>query len=144
MRRRGALVLITLVAVGALLWPAVDPSPSDDLPLSNYPMFARPRARVSAFPFAVLRDGTGDERRLSAREIGATDQPMQAAMTIRQAIDTGTAPELCAEIAAALTQAGTVEVVTAAYDAVTWFEGRTAPVQRTVHAACRSDAAPVP
>src|SRR5690606_34546689 len=102
-------------------------------------MFARPRARVSSFPYAVLRDDTGDERRLTTREVGATDQPMQAAMSIRQAIDTGTAPELCLEIAAALVEAGTVEVVTARYDAVSWFEGDTRPVDRAVHAECRSE-----
>jgi hypothetical protein len=134
--RRGATLVTSAVALGALLWPALDPTPVDSLPISSYPMFARPKRRVSRYPLVVLRDESGRERRLDAQEIGGTDEPMQAAMTVSQAIRTGTAPELCAEIAGALAERGTVEIVTAGYDAIAWFEGRRDPVDRRVHASC--------
>jgi hypothetical protein len=135
MGRRATLV-IGAIALGVLSWPAFDPTPVDSLPVSSYPMFARPKPRVSRYPLVVLRDMSGDERRLDAHEIGGTDEPMQAAMTVSQAIRTGTSPELCAEIAAGLAERGTVEIVTAAYDAIAWFEGIRDPVDRRVHASC--------
>jgi hypothetical protein len=137
MRRRATLATST-IALGVLLWPAFDPAPVDSLPVSSYPMFARPKPRVSRFPLVVLRDESGDERRLDAHEIGGTDEPMQAAMTVSQAIRTDTAPELCNEIAAGVGEHGTIEIVTAAYDAVAWFEGAHEPVDRRVHASCRT------
>lgn len=138
-RRRRVLVGLAAAATAVLAWPAVDPSPSDGLPVSNYPMFARDRARVSSFPLVELVAPDGSVRRLSVREISGTDQPMQAAMTITQAIGTGTAGEFCAELAATLATPGRVEVVTARYDAIAWFEGDREPLSRDVHAACVVD-----
>ena len=135
MRRRATLAT-SAIALGVLLWPALDPTPVDSLPVSSYPMFARPKQRVSRYPLVVLRDESGDERRLDAREIGGTDEPMQAAMTVSQAIRTDTAPDLCNEIAAGLGERGTIEIVTAAYDAIAWFEGSRDPVDRRIHASC--------
>ncbi|HWL45499.1 MAG TPA: hypothetical protein VNQ73_21340 [Ilumatobacter sp.] len=129
-------------AIAVLAWPAVDPSSTDSLPVSNYPMFARPRPSVNRFPVVVLHDADHGERRLDPREISGTDQPMQAAMTVSQAVREGTAAELCAEIAAALAEPGTIEVVTATYDAIAWFDGDERPIEREVHAACEAGAAP--
>lgn len=137
--RRMGMAAISVVAVALVAWPAVAPEPADGFPVSNYPMFARPRDRVSSFPFVVLRDPSGDTRLLDVGEISGTDQPMQAAMTISQAIRTGTADELCREIAAQLPELGELEIVTAAYDAVAWFEGVREPVRREVHATCPSE-----
>ena len=140
MRRAGTLVTSAIV-LGALAWPAVDPTPDDSLPISSYPMFARRMGRVSRYPLVVVRDESGDARRLDAQAIGGTDEPMQAAMTVSQAIRTDAAAELCAEIAAGLTRLGTIgpgtiEIVTAAYDSVAWFEGDRDLVDRRVHASC--------
>lgn len=131
--------MASALATASLLWPAFQPLPSDSLPASNYPMFARPRGRVTSLPFVLLRENDQVERRLTAREIGATSEPMQAAMSIRQAIDSDAPGELCDEIAAGLPDIGTVEVVTGVFDAVAWFEGDTTPIERTVHASCRSE-----
>jgi hypothetical protein len=131
-----------VVAVGSVLllvvmsWPAFSPSEIDSLPLSNYPMFAHPRARVSSFDVAVLIDRAGVERRLDPSEVGGTDQPVQAAMTLRQAIVAERADVLCAEIAAGLETDGTVRLVSERYDTVAWFRGKRDAIDRKVHVEC--------
>jgi hypothetical protein len=130
----GVASLVLLLALG---WPAVAPDEVDSLPLSNYPMFAHPRDAVSWFHVVVRVDAEGAEHRLDLRAVGGTDQPVQAAETVRQAIRRGEADELCAEIADQLHEAGTVQVLTVAHDAPGWFRGRRDPVERRVHAECR-------
>lgn len=122
--------------LAALAWPAVAPNEVDDLPLSGYPMFARERSSVSRFQVVVHVDDEGVEHRLDPHEIADTDQPMQAVMTIRQAIADGTAVELCERIASGAEHGGTIEVVTVTVDSVEWFAGTKEPVDRTVHATC--------
>jgi hypothetical protein len=134
--RRIGIGVASGVLLLALAWPAVAPEELDSLPLSNYPMFARPREAISWFHMAVRLDADGVEHRLDLRTVGGTDQPVQAAETVRQAIRRGEADELCAEIARRLDAPGTVQVLTVAYDAPAWFRGRRDPVERRVHAEC--------
>jgi hypothetical protein len=142
MRRLG-VVVGSAVVLGAMLWPAVSPSELDSLPMSNYPMFARPRSQVTSFRSAVLIDAAGRERRLDPSEVSGTDQPMQAAMTLRRSIRDRTADALCGEIAVDLAvdgeRAGTVQIVTERYDTIAWFRGDRDPLAREVHAECRVD-----
>lgn len=126
----------------ALAWPAVAPHEIDSLPLSNYPMFARPRSAVSWFPVAVRIDEDGNEHRLDLRMVGGTDQPVQAAETIRQAIRRGEVEQLCTEIAQRSTEPGEVQVLVVAYDAAGWFQGDREPVERRVHASCHAELRP--
>jgi len=130
----GSAVLLT-----ALAWPAADPTPVDSLPVSNYPMFALPRDEFARFDLAALVDAAGTEHRLDPREVGGTDQPVQAVETVLQAIRAGTTDELCDEIADALDRSGTVEVISVEYDTIAWFRGHHEPVDRTVHARCPSE-----
>jgi hypothetical protein len=134
--RRTAGAITSLLALAVLVWPAFHPSEIDSLPLSNYPMFAHPRGRVTRFVMAVVVDTAGEEHRLDPADVGGTDQPMQAAMTLQQAIDLDSADVLCAEIAAGLDAEGTVQVLSVVYDAVAWFRGEREPLQRQVHAEC--------
>ena len=120
----------------ALAWPAVAPGEIDSLPLSNYPMFARSRDAVSWFPVVVRHDPDGVEHRLDLRVVGGTDQPVQAAETVRQAIRRGEADALCDELAATLDGPGRVLVLSLAYDAPGWFRGLTEPIDRRLHAEC--------
>ena len=131
-----------VVFLAVLFWPALHPSEIDSLPLSNYPMFAHPRGQISRFDTAFLIDHQGLEQRLDPQAIGGTEEPVQAAMTVRQAIRTGTTGDLCEEIAADMDVDGTVEVVSVRYDAVAWFRGDRAPIERHVHARCDAEAAP--
>jgi hypothetical protein len=137
-RRTIAVGCGLLVAV--LAWPAVHPTELDSLPVSNYPMFAHPRAQVSRFDVAVFIGADGERERLDLRRIGGTDQPVQAAMTLRQAIREGAAGALCDELADGLDRPGTVEVASERYDTVGWFRGEKEPVAREVHATCTAEA----
>jgi hypothetical protein len=134
MRRRG-IAFGSVLTLGFLLWPALHPSELDSLPISNYPMFAHRREAVSQFDFAVLDVPFGGQRRLSAAEVGGSGEPVQAAMTLRQAIEGGAVLELCRELAATVDE-GVVQVVTATYDAVAWFRGDHRPRTRLVHVEC--------
>lgn len=125
-----AVLLITLA------WPAVAPAEIDSFPISNYPMFAHPRGRVTEFHVAVLIDATGAEHPLDLRVVGGTDQPVQAAMTVRQAVVRGESAALCAEIASRVDDPGIVQVVAVRYDGPAWFAGHRDPIERTVHAEC--------
>lgn len=142
MVRRIALGLTSAVLLLALAWPAVAPDEIDSLPLSNYPMFARPRTAVSWFHVVVRVDDDGTEHRLDLKVVGGTDQPVQAAETVRQAIRRGETDQLCAEIAGRVAAPGSVQVLTVAYDAPSWFRGEREPVERRLHAECRRADAP--
>ena len=131
--------IASAVCLAVLFWPALSPSEIDSLPLSNYPMFAHPRAQVSRFDTALLIDAEGVERTLDPEAIGGTEEPVQAAMTVRQAIRTGSTEALCQEIAADVGIDGTVEVVSVRYDAVAWFRGDREPIERQVHASCETE-----
>ncbi len=136
MGRRIGVGVASAALLVALALPAFVPGELDDLPLSNYPMFAHPRERVTHFYAAVLVDPAGDEHRLDLRVVGGTDQPVQAAMTIGQAVRAGEADALCAEIASQVDRTGRVEVRTVWYDSPGWFGGVEEPVDLVVHAEC--------
>ena len=136
--RVGVAVFSAVLLMG-LAWPAVAPGEHDGLPLSNYPMFAHRRSAVSQFHVAVNIDVDGVEHRLDPHQIGGTDQPMQAVMTVRQAIVDGGADELCAAIAERADHPGTVEIATVSLDSVGWFAGTKHPLERNVHASCPVD-----
>lgn len=136
MVRRFAIGVVCAALLAAIAWPAVAPNEIDSMPFSNYTMFARPRAAVTWFPVVVRVDGDGDEHRLDLRTVGGTDQPVQAAVTVRQAIRRGEAEQLCGEIALGVDDPGVVQVLTVAYDAPGWFRGQRDPVDRRVHAEC--------
>ena len=135
MGRVGVVVGSSLL-LGLLFWPALSASEIDSLPVSNYPMFAHDRPRISRFDVAVHIDRDGIERRLNPSEVGGTDQPVQAAMTVLQAIRSGRPDALCEEIAETLQLEGAIEVVSVRYDTVAWFRGEREPVDRQVHARC--------
>ena len=130
------MIVGSVALLVALAWPAIAPGELDSLPLSSYPMFAHERAAVSSFHVAVNVDEDGVEHRLDPHQVGGTDQPMQAVMTVRQAIADGSADELCEAIAARANRRGSVEIATVRLDAVAWFAGEKEPIERIVHATC--------
>lgn len=136
--RRRVIGLGSLVLLAVLVWPAVHPGELDSLPVSSYPMFAHPRQAVSSFDLALHQSFEGDERLLGEDVVGGTGEPMQAAMTLRQAIQRGQAHSLCEEIGETVGLAGVVMIITARYDAVAWFRGEKAEVDRIVHASCET------
>jgi hypothetical protein len=113
--RRRAL-LLSAVLVVAVAWPGVAGflgHDSDGFPVSTYPMFSRDPGRVVEVPTVIAVEADGTSRRLSPDLIAGTDQVIQAAVTVRQAIDAGPAATatLCEEVAAELDAGVMVAVV---------------------------------
>ncbi|HLV68706.1 MAG TPA: hypothetical protein VKY73_22970 [Polyangiaceae bacterium] len=129
-----------LVALVAL--PAFDHPTEDSYPLSTYPMFARPRPRPRLF-FAEGLDAEGTRHRLPPRLV-ATEEVMQAAATVRRAVQGGPAAmgRLCASIADRAAQsaehASLIEIalVDARFDPVAYFTRGPEPVERRVVHQC--------
>ena len=101
-------------------------------------MFSSRRTTTESVDTAVFVDDNWIVQRLSPSVIAGTDEVILAAQTVSQAIGTGTATELCAEIVARYKPeiAGTVEVITEIFDAVNWYHGDKSPLQRTIYASC--------
>jgi hypothetical protein len=148
--RAWAVVLGIIAVLG--VFPVV--TRRDSYPVSDFPMFSSRRTATESVDTAVAVGPDGlDARvwRLDPRLIAATDEVIIAAVTVSRAIQSGTADQLCADIAARVAARGpsgatTVEVVTERFDAVRWFEGDHTPITRRVHAECpvpRDDVAPV-
>jgi hypothetical protein len=124
---------VVVVALPALRYPA------DGFPLSSYPMFGSDRDREVVIPTAVGIGDAGEVMRLDPRAIADTDESVQAAETVRLAMEIGDEARLCEEIAARLdagSDVRTVEVRSETYDVVSYFDGVTAPLAVGIHAAC--------
>jgi hypothetical protein len=140
--RRAVVILFSLTMVALVVWPVTTSPPRDSFPLSNYPMFARDRPTETTFATVVVVDPDGTVTRLSPREIGGTDQVIQAAATVSRAVRAGDADALCAEVLERRGDDighGRLEVISERYDTVAWFDGDEVPIERTVHATCGAD-----
>ena len=137
MRKWPAYVIAGLVLF-AVLVPAALPGRRDSFPLSIYPMYAWSRPEVVNVPTAVLHDPDGVRLRLSMQQIGGIDDPLVASAAIRDAVSTGTADELCREIADRVggDQQGTVEVVFERHNLIEFVAGAKTPLDVTVYASC--------
>lgn len=89
-------VVIGVVLVAVLLPAARN---RDSFPLSTYPMYAHTRDATVTMPAAIGVDAAGGARRLSMATIARTDDPLIATSVLRNAIGSGAAEALCAEIA---------------------------------------------
>lgn len=141
--RRGALVVAAAVVVGVSL-PGVRMMASGDapdgLPLSTYPMFTDDPGRVVEHSTVVAVSPEGDVERLSPETIAGTDQVMQAARAVRQAVGAGpdATRALCHEVASRVEAPATVAVVVERHDAVAWSEGDREPLDRRTVVACEA------
>ncbi|MGD9797964.1 MAG: hypothetical protein AB7H43_11505 [Acidimicrobiia bacterium] len=142
-RHRRARVLVLLGAALLVVSPMLRATPSDGLPLSDYPMFAPGRGRIARVPVVVGIDRGGGARRLDPGRIAATDEVMLAAKTVLHAVGDGRAATaaLCRDVAGRIDVPGVeaVEVRTEVYDVVSWYEGDRAPIDVDVHHRCAVD-----
>jgi hypothetical protein len=135
-RVRGWVAVIVVVVVIGFVPVMLD---RDSYPLSTYPMFSTRRTAVSTVNTAVaVGDGVD---RLSPELIAATDEVIQAAATVSDAIARGETDALCEDIAARVATGGptgatAIEVVSERFDAVAWYDGNRQPLGRVVHARC--------
>lgn len=136
------------VSVAALLivgWPATRDLHDDGFPLSTYPMFAYPKARVVDVTSAVAVSDNGASVPVPPSYV-ANAETMQAISTLRTAAAKGPREslELCRAIASRLTSASEpelrdarrVEIATGRVDAIDQLAGRAMPASRHLHARC--------
>ncbi len=135
-----------IVVLGAVVYPCWWPHGDDSFPLSNYPMFAKPRAQQVRVQTVVGVNGDGTRETLSPELIGGTRWINMAARLVRQTVrKRGSAPsELCRTVADRVSQQGPpnvegIEVVTEVFDSVAHVTETAPPIRRRVHARCRVD-----
>src|SRR5690606_11333539 len=79
-RERVWAALVSTVMLAAVAWPAV--RGSDGFPLSNYPMFSRPKDSIVQVYHVVAHSREGRHRPLPPAVLG-TDEIMQAYQTVK-------------------------------------------------------------
>lgn len=125
-RTRWFGLVVTLVMLGAVLWPLTrHPAWGDSFPLSTYPMFATRRAGAKLYlEYLVATAPDGARRHVPPRLI-ANAEVMQAIVTVQQSVRRGEAMVLCKRVAprvardgrfAAMTELTVVSGSHAAYD----------------------------
>ncbi len=137
-----AVSCLVLLTVGL---PATWELSDDDFPLSTYPMFARPRGRVSDVTSVVAVSSDSARAPVPPRFI-ANAEAMQAVSTLRTTVARGAVASraLCEAIAgriavardAELRDAVVVEIATGRVDAIDFLGGRATPRTRRLHARC--------
>lgn len=138
--QRALIYVISLLVLGAVVYPCWWPWGVDSFPLSNYPMFALPRQSNVSVPTVVGVDAQGVRRPLTPELIGGARWPNMAARLVRDSVRRGrkATATLCRDIAARVTTPDVVslEVVTETFDSIAYFTDGPKPRKRSVHARC--------
>jgi len=130
---------VSVAMLSAVAWPAV--RGTDGFPLSNYPMFSQPKDPVARVFHVVGHSQRGDHRPLPPEALG-TDEIMQAFQTVKLAIRSQSAAELCERVARtihrdpAYDDLDRLEVRTDSFDTVAYWFGDRRPRHTEVAAAC--------
>lgn len=124
------------VAAVVVLSPLLRSPTNDSYPLSTYPMFAADRGVVHRLATAVEIDADGRAQRLSPDLIAGTGEPVLASATVADAVRSGTADTLCAEIAARIGPGHVIEVRTETVDVIAMIVDGAAPLSVESHAEC--------
>ena len=140
-RVRALAISVALILL--VFTPLMRETPRDDFPLSNYPMFSKPRDyRDTKIRHVVAFDAHNNGRPVTPRLVG-TEEVMQAVQTVNIAVRRGAAPDLCESVAERVAQAGAewadvvrIEVRLDRYDAIAYFEGDTRSRRGKTYAEC--------
>lgn len=125
------------------IWPVFRVPPVDSYPLSTYPMFSQRRGQPRLYRMLTL-DDRGTQAPLPPRLV-ANSEALQAAATIRRAVDGGKGAQkaLCSEVAARvsrdpdLSHVRRLRIQAVQYDPIDYFTGGRVPLEaRTLHS-CR-------
>ena len=132
------MAVVLVVGLTGVIPLALD---RDSLPLSTFPMFSAAIDSTQSIGTAVGVEPDGSTVRLVPQLIAGTTVVNQAVTVVGDAIASGRADQLCADIARRVGNDGppdavAIEVVTETYDAPAWFDGQREPVARHVHARC--------
>jgi hypothetical protein len=140
--RGRAIPVITVIAVVAVLSPALRPTPRDGFPLSDYPMFATDVGSTAVVDTAIGVRADGSAVTLSPQLVTGTGEVILAASTVSNAVAGGPdrTSRLCTEIAGRVAgdrdDVVQVRIATETLDAVGWFDGRVTPTGIEVRATC--------
>jgi hypothetical protein len=143
MHRWGPRVVVIVVVV-AMAAPSLSVRPSDDFPISTYPMFAVDRGARTAVSTAMGVTASGAEVRLSPRLLAGADEPILAVRTARVMVNRdpgGWCAEVAGRVATDARATGpdpvvTIRVVTETHDAVATLTEDAPPVGVLEHATC--------
>jgi hypothetical protein len=109
----------------------------DSFPLSNYPMYADRGTRFRTLATAQGIDGNGVLHRLSLATIADTDDPLVAESSVADAIRSGRADTLCAQIAQRAAEGLVrIEVVEERHDVVARTKHEDSLLERRITASC--------
>jgi hypothetical protein len=125
---RVAAVVVSVLLVGATLWPLLRSPYDDSFPLSTYPMFASRRPTLQTYSYALGETSTGKRRTLEPSVVG-TNEVLQALTIIERAVAgrKGEVAELCDSIAARVAadeefrDVVAIRIVTGTHDAVEYL-----------------------
>lgn len=135
--------LFGLVLLALQLSPLTRPASADSFPFSSFPMFAHERKDAITHVDRAIAFFDGAPAVMLPPRVLGTDEVLQAAATLRQAIRRGRkgSARLCEEIAArvavdpAFPGATEVEVRSERYDAIAYFAGDKVPLGKPVRRA---------
>lgn len=108
----------------------------DSYPLSDLPMFATTRERISRFTTAVGVTERGDTVRLDPETIAHTDEVIAAQAALVNAVNSGESQDLCSEIARRARDLTLIRIQTETHDILASLE-EPRPLRVRVHAECR-------
>jgi len=125
---RAVAAVVSLLLVGATLWPLLRSPYDDSFPLSTYPMFASRRETLQTYSYALGQTATGGRRMLKPAVVG-TNEVLQALRVIERAVAgrKGELAQLCDSIAARVASdhdfadVVTIRIVTGTHDAVEYL-----------------------
>lgn len=138
---RAWAAVVSIVFVAVLFVPVI--RWEDGFPLSNYPMFSRPKDREARIYHVVGFSETGHHRPLTPEMVG-TDEIMQAHVSVRLAIGRGpgAVADLCQRAARAVaaepswSDVSLVEVRVDWFDAIDYWQGARKPVRSRIAGRC--------
>jgi hypothetical protein len=145
MAHRAWAYLVSVVLIGAVLWPLQQRKPTDSFPLSIYPMFAKPRPSEVTIDHVLAIGAGGRERPVPPELVGHSEVLVVDAIVSRMVRRRSSALTLCkavAERVKADSDHGWVErleVRSDRYVVRSYFSGSKKPIYSRRHATCRPD-----
>lgn len=130
--------LVTGVMLALVLSPLVRPAGADSFPFSSYPMFAHGRDTAVTVVHHLVGFTADGTRRPVPPALVANDEVLQADATLRRAVRGGkkASVALCRTVAArvaddpAWSDVVRLDLLSEKFDAITYFAGDTAPLQK--------------
>ena len=132
-------LMVAVLAPVAENWKA---RPSDDFPLSYYPMFSFEKSDRQRVTYLIAHD-SGGGRHLLPYQFAGRGGMNQVRRQMNKLVDRGQASRLCRSVASRVTRSGdlpkdlvNIQVVTGTFLMTDFFAGNRVPVSESVRAHC--------